>query len=145
MFSYSSVKIPRRPRTQSGVVSAHQASRINPVIEACGGLFSLGKAAVLDPLVAQQVAAGEVVDRLASVVKELSENALDAGATRVEVEIADGGRERMVVRHNGSGMAEEDVKTCVLSHAAALGSMLPSPFPALLSGPFLNATSNDAA
>jgi DNA mismatch repair protein MutL len=58
----------------------------------------LGKVAVLDPLVAQQDAAGEVVDRPASVVKELSENALDAGATRVEVEISDGGRERMVVR-----------------------------------------------
>ena len=57
----------------------------------------MGKVAVLDPLVAQQVAAGEVVDRPASVVKELSENALDAGATRVEIEIADGGRKRMLV------------------------------------------------
>jgi DNA mismatch repair protein MutL len=79
----------------------------------------LGKVAVLDPLVAQQVAAGEVVDRPASVIKELSENTLDAGATRVEVEIADGGRERMVVRDNGSGMSEEDAKLCVLSHATS--------------------------
>jgi DNA mismatch repair protein MutL len=79
----------------------------------------LGKVAVLDPLVAQQVAAGEVVDRPASVVKELSENALDAGATRIEVEIADGGRERMLVRDNGSGMPEEDAKLSVLSHAAS--------------------------
>jgi DNA mismatch repair protein MutL len=67
----------------------------------------VSKVAVLDPLVAQQVAAGEVVDRPTSVVKELSENALDARATRVEVEIADGGRERMLVRDNGSGMQEE--------------------------------------
>jgi DNA mismatch repair protein MutL len=113
------VEIPRRPRTQSGVVSDDQASRINPVIQACGGLFSLGKVAVLDPLVAQQVAAGEVVDCPASVVKELSENALDAGATRIEVEIADGGRERMVVRDNGSGMSKEDAKLCVSSHATS--------------------------
>jgi len=60
----------------------------------------LGKVAVLDPLLAQQVATGEVVDHPASVVKELSENALDAGATHIEVEITDGGRERMVVRNS---------------------------------------------
>src|ERR687897_454697 len=84
----------------------------------CGGLF-LSQVALLDPLVAQQVAAGEVVDRPASVVKELSESALDAGATRVEVEIADGGRERMLVRDNGSGMPEEDAKLSVLSHATS--------------------------
>ena len=79
----------------------------------------MSKVAVLDPLVAQQVAAGEVVDRPASVIKELSENALDAGATRIEVEIADGGRERMLVRDNGSGMPEEDAKVSVLSHATS--------------------------
>jgi DNA mismatch repair protein MutL len=79
----------------------------------------LGNVAVLDPLVAQQVAAGEVVDRPASVVREHSENALDVGATRVEVETADGGRERMLGRDNGSGMSEEDAKLCVLSHATS--------------------------
>ena len=79
----------------------------------------MSRVALLDPLVAQQVAAGEVVDRPASVVKELCENALDAGATRVEVEIADGGRERMLVRDDGSGMGEEDAKLSVLRHATS--------------------------
>ena len=79
----------------------------------------MSRVALLDPLVAQQVAAGEVVDRPASVVKELCENALDAGASRVEVEISDGGRERVLVRDDGSGMGEEDAKLSVLRHATS--------------------------
>ena len=79
----------------------------------------MSRVALLDPLVAQQVAAGEVVDRPASVVKELCENALDAGASRVEVEVADGGRERVLVRDDGSGMGEEDTKLSVLRHATS--------------------------
>jgi DNA mismatch repair protein MutL len=79
----------------------------------------LSQKALLDPLVAQRVAAGEVVDRPASVVKELAENALDAGATRIGVEISDGGRERMLLTDDGSGMSEEDAKLSVLRHATS--------------------------
>ena len=77
------------------------------------------KIQVLDKQVAELIAAGEVVDRPASVVKELVENAVDAGATIVTVEIRRGGVTYMRVTDNGCGIAPEDVPTAFLRHATS--------------------------
>ena len=69
--------------------------------------------------IANLIAAGEVVERPASVVKELLENAVDAGATKVTVEIKDGGMTFLRVTDNGCGMSPEDAKTAFLRHATS--------------------------
>ena len=74
---------------------------------------------VLDPQVANLIAAGEVVDRPASVVKELLENAIDAGSTSVTVEIKHGGITFLRVSDNGCGMSREDVPVCIKRHATS--------------------------
>ena len=73
----------------------------------------------LSPHIANLIAAGEVVERPASVVKELLENAVDAGASQVTVEIRDGGMTFLRVTDNGCGMSPEDARTAFLRHATS--------------------------
>ena len=79
----------------------------------------MAKVRILSDRVANQIAAGEVIERPAAVVKELVENAIDAGATRVEVEFRHGGRSLMRVEDNGHGMSRDDALLALERHATS--------------------------
>lgn len=79
----------------------------------------MGKIQVLDGETINKIAAGEVVERPSSVVKELVENAIDAGATAITIEIQDGGTSLIRITDNGSGMEKEDIAMAFLRHSTS--------------------------
>jgi DNA mismatch repair protein MutL len=93
--------------------------KLFPELISEGALEYGGMVSVLPPEVAHRIAAGEIIERPASAVKELIENSLDARASRVEVEIEDGGMAMIRVSDDGSGMSPEDAERATSEHATS--------------------------
>lgn len=79
----------------------------------------MGKITILDDHIANQIAAGEVVERPASVVKELIENSIDANSTIIEISIIDGGLSLIKIKDNGDGIEDEDIEKAFFRHATS--------------------------
>ncbi len=77
------------------------------------------KIKLLDDALINKIAAGEVIERPASIVKELVENSIDAGATTITIEIEEGGKSKIKVTDNGCGMEKEDALLCLERHATS--------------------------
>ncbi len=74
---------------------------------------------VLPPAEARRIAAGEVVDRPAALVREFLDNAIDAGAANIEISIEEGGCKKVEISDDGSGMSRENLEICYLAHATS--------------------------
>ncbi len=81
--------------------------------------IAMNKIHLLAPEIAQKIAAGEVIERPVSVVKELVENSLDAGASEIRVELAEGGKRLIKVQDSGAGMSRDDAALCFRRHSTS--------------------------
>ena len=79
----------------------------------------MSKIQIMSESLSNKIAAGEVVEKCASVVKELIENSIDAGSTDIKVDLIDSGTKSIKVTDNGSGMDEEDALLCFEAHATS--------------------------
>ena len=79
----------------------------------------MGKIQILDEHMTNLIAAGEVIERAKSVVKELVENSIDAGATKIKIQLENGGLNEIRVTDNGSGMDPQDASMCFIPHATS--------------------------
>ena len=74
---------------------------------------------ILSPSTINKISAGEVIERPASVVKELVENAIDAGATKIDIILEEAGKNLIIVKDNGFGMSQEDLELAIQRHATS--------------------------